>query len=144
MSKLIESMKVLLADTFAFRLKTQFYHWNISGPNFIEYHRFLGDLYEEADSSIDTIAEHIRSLGAFAPGSFKRYLELSTIKDEDTIPEAIVMLRKLSDDNKLLHTSLTVAHTAAEQEKQLGILNFLEGLIDANEKTQWLLNSIIK
>jgi starvation-inducible DNA-binding protein len=144
MEELIELMKKVLADAFAFRLKAQYYHWNIEGPDFVQYHDFLGKLYETADENIDAIAEHIRALGAYAPGSFKRYQELSTIEDEDAVPAALEMINRISADNKKLHESFMAAHAAADSNGQRGIVNFLEGLIDDNEKTQWMLNSVLK
>jgi len=144
MEELIELMKKVLADAFAFRLKTQYYHWNIEGPDFVQYHKFLGKLYEQIDDNIDDIAEHIRSLGAYAPGSFKRYMELTSIEDEDAVPAALEMINRISADNKKLHASMMAAHVVADEAGQRGIVNFLEGLIDANEKTQWMLNSILK
>lgn len=144
MEKLVELMKRLLADTFAFRLKAQYYHWNIEGPDFMQYHDLFSKLYTEADGNIDDIAEHIRALGAYAPGSFVRYSTLTVIQDEDTIPEALEMINRISEDNKKLHASLTAAHTVADELGQRGVVNFLEGLLDANEKTQWMLRATLK
>lgn len=144
MEKLVELMKRLLADTFAFRLKAQYYHWNIEGPDFMQYHDLFSKLYTEADGNIDDIAEHIRALGAYAPGSFGRYSTLTVIQDEDTIPEALEMINRISEDNKKLHASTTAAHTVADELGQRGVVNFLEGLLDANEKTQWMLRATLK
>lgn len=144
MDKLVEQMKKLLASVFAFRLKAQYYHWNVEGPDFMQYHDLFSKLYTEADADVDMIAEHIRTLGAYAPGSFKRFQELATITDEDSIPAALEMINRISEDNKKLHINLMAAHAVAEENNQRGVVNFLEGLIDANEKTQWMLNSILK
>lgn len=144
MDKLIELMKRVLADTFAFRLKAQYYHWNVEGPDFPQYHALFGDLYTAADANIDTIAEHIRALGAYSPGSFGRFSELTTIQDENTIPDAWEMINRIAEDHKKLHAGLMAAHNAAEELGQRGVVNFLEGLLDANEKTQWMLRSTLK
>jgi len=144
MTDLIENMKVLLANVFAFRIKAQYYHWNIEGADFLQYHSYLGEVYQEADSSVDDIAEHIRALGAYAPGGFRRYAELTTIVEDITIQPAAVMFQRLADDNKKVHDTLTKCVNLADKERQRGVINFLEGLIDANEKTQWKLNSLNK
>jgi len=144
MEKLIELMKKVLADTFAFRLKAQYYHWNVEGPDFMQYHGLFSDLYTAADGNIDTIAEHIRALGAYAPGSLGRYQELTVIQDENTIPDAWEMINRIAEDNKKLHAGLMAAHRVADELGQRGVVNFLEGLIDANEKTQWMLRSTLK
>lgn len=140
----IDELKVLLANTYAFMLKAQYYHWNIEGPTFISDHNFLGEIYERAFKEIDQIAESIRSLGSYAPGSFGRFIELATIKDEITIPGSVEMFKRLLEDIDVIHGNLMKIHSEAEAEKQLGILNFIEDLIEQNEKTQWMLRSILK
>lgn len=144
MDKLIELLKRVLADTSAFRIKAQYYHWNVEGPFFKEYHALFSDLYTAADENVDDIAEHIRALGAYAPGSLSRFLALTSIQDEDTIPDAWEMINRISEDNKKLHAGLTAAHAVADELGQSGVVNFLEGLIDANEKTQWMLRATLK
>lgn len=144
MDELIELMKKVLADTFAFRVKAQYYHWNVEGPDFPQYHDLFSDLYTSADGHIDTIAEHIRALGAYAPGSFSRYQALTSIQDEETVPDAWEMINRIAEDNKKLHAVLMAAHAVADELGQRGIVNFLEGLIDENEKTQWMLRSTLK
>lgn len=144
MDKLIELMKRVLADTFAFRLKAQYYHWNVEGPDFPQYHDLFGKLYTAADADVDMIAEHIRALGAYAPGSFGRFQALTSIQDEETIPEAWEMINRIAEDNKKLHAGLMAAHAVADELGQRGVVNFLEGLLDANEKTQWMLRATLK
>ena len=141
--QLIEALKKVLADSFAFRLKAQYYHWNIEGPDFPQYHALLGDLYSSVDEGVDMIAEHIRTLNAYAPGSFGRYKELTTIEDENTLPTAIEMLVRLENDNRTVIQSYNEAHTFAEQFKKNGIVNFIEERIDFHEKQGWMLRSII-
>lgn len=144
MDKLVEALKRVLADTFALRLKAQYYHWNVEGPDFHQYHALFGDLYTAADANIDTIAEHIRALDSYAPGCFSRYMELTSIQDEHTVPNALEMINRISEDNKKLHAGLMTAHKLAEDQGQRGVVNFLEGLLDANEKTQWMLKATLK
>lgn len=144
MDKLIEALKRVLADTFAFRIKAQYYHWNVEGPDFKQYHDLFSDLYTSADANIDDIAEHIRALDAYAPGSFGRFAQLTSIQDENTIPAPLEMVARIAADNQKLHTGLMTAHAIADELGQRGVVNFLEGLLDHNEKTQWMLRSTIK
>ena len=144
MDKLIEALKRVLADTFAFRIKAQYYHWNVEGPDFKQYHDLFSDLYTSADANIDDIAEHIRALDAYAPGSFSRFSQLTSIQDENTIPAPLEMITRIAADNQKLHTGLMTAHAIADELGQRGVVNFLEGLIDSNEKTQWMLRSTAK
>lgn len=144
MDKLIEDMKRLLADVYAYGLKAQNYHWNVEGPNFKEYHALFADVYGKASDDVDAVAEHIRALDAYAPGSLGRFKELTSIQDETTIPVAIEMVSRLHSDNAKVLSAAKIAHMAAEELKQLGVINFLEGLIDEYEKQAWMLRSITK
>ena len=144
MKELVESMKVVLADTFALYLKAHYFHWNIEGPNFVQYHGFLDDFYNEVWGAVDAVAEHIRTLDAYAPGSFARYKELSNIEDETAIPSAISMIKKLQIDNQKMIDSLTKAYKVAETTDKCGLSNFLQDRIDIHEKHGWMLRSIIK
>lgn len=139
-----ELLKKLLASYFAYRVKLQYYHWNVEGPDFAQYHDFFGDLYTSADANVDTIAEHIRAVGAYAPGSFKRYTELSVVECDDTIPSALVMLERARQDTIKVLELLKQVADAAEEAKARGILNFVEGLIDSTEKDLWMLTASTK
>jgi starvation-inducible DNA-binding protein len=116
----------------------------VEGPNFPQYHDFLGGLWEEAFGAIDPIAEHLRTLGAYAPASFLRYKELSIVKDEINIPAAMSMFNKLTVDNSDIIEQLTKAQAIAEKNKKMGLANFLQDRIDAHEKHGWMLHSITK
>ena len=144
MKELVDAMKVVLADTFALYLKAHYFHWNIEGPNFVQYHEFLDDFYNEVWGAVDTTAEHIRALDAYAPGSFTRFKELSSISDELAIPSAISMLTKLETDNQKVIDSLTKAYKSAEEANKIGLSNFLQDRIDIHEKHSWMLRSIVK
>jgi starvation-inducible DNA-binding protein len=144
MDNLIQEMKVTLASTFVFYLKAHGFHWNVEGPNFPQYHEFLGGLWEESFGAVDPIAEHLRTLDAYAPASLSRYSELSVVKEEMNIPSAMAMMTKLTGDNATLIEQLTKTQSLAESNKKMGLANFLQDRIDAHEKHGWMLRSIIK
>jgi starvation-inducible DNA-binding protein len=144
MADLVENMKVVLADTYAFVIKAENYHWNVEGPNFPQYHKFFGKLYKEVDGSIDVIAEHIRAIGAYAPGSLSRFKALTTIEDELNIPEAAEMLKRIGEDNDKVLASLTTAYKAAEEAEELGLSNFLQGRIEIHKKHGWMIKATSK
>lgn len=144
MNELIEAMKVALADSYAFALKSQNYHWNVTGTSFSEYHLFFGGIYEEVQGGIDGIAENIRTLDAFSPASFTRFKELTTIEDELKIPPADKMLSTLADDNVKVLSSLNKAYVLAEKQMKYGISNYLQDRITAHEKWAWMLRSFKK
>ena len=141
---LVDNMKVLLASSFGLYLKATNFHWNVEGPNFPQYHEFLGDFYSDIYGTVDTIAEYIRALDSYAPGSFARFSELSIVEDctEQLMPmEQFTEL--LADSNNML-TYLNGTFVAATAENQQGIANFLAERIDAMQKHNWMLRSILK
>lgn len=144
METLQELMKKVLADTFALYLKSHNFHWNVEGPNFTEYHAFFKGLYEELHASIDLIAEEIRTLDTYAPGSFKRFGELTEIEDELSVPDAMSMLNRLSADNDKVLKTLTLAAKLAEKYEKFGLQDFLTARIDVHEKHGWMLRSFTK
>jgi starvation-inducible DNA-binding protein len=144
MEQLVEKMKVVLSSAFALYLKAHYFHWNVEGPNFPQYHEFFGNFYEEVFGSIDGIAEELRSLGAYSPGSFKRFSELSVVEDEVNVPDALRMARILQMDNMLVIEELKKARDLAEQSDAYGLVNFLEDRLDKHFKHNWMLTSIIK
>lgn len=138
------SLKVVLASSFGFYLKAHNYHWNVEGENFNDYHAFFATLYNEVWGAVDQIAEHIRTLDIYVPGSFGRFYQLSEVKDETNIPTAINMARKLEEDNVKVLAALKDAHKLAEAADKIGIVNFLEERIDIHEKHGWMLRAISK
>ena len=144
MDDLIEEMKISLASTFAFYLKAHNFHWNVEGQNFPQYHSFFEGIYSDAWGAVDGIAEHLRTLGSYAPGSFARYKDLTIVEDELNIPQAMSMMTKLLADNTAMIEQLTKTQSLAEKEKKMGLANYLQDRIDAHEKHGWMLRSIIK
>ena len=141
---LADSLKMVLADSYAFSLKAQNFHWNVSGPHFSEYHKFFGEIYDEVSDAVDVIAEGIRTLDAFAPASFQRFLELSSVQDDTVIPDGLVMISRLAADNERVLASLNRAYEIAEKNKKYGVSNILQDRITAHEKHGWMLRSFIK
>jgi len=143
MEQLLERMKVLLATNFSFYLKLHFFHWNVTGPNFPQYHQFFGDLYEEVFSANDKIAEQIRAIKGFAPGSLTRFMDLTTIKDQvDVVPAEQMLSIAIQDNDKVIEV-ITQAFLAAEQSAEHGLANFLQDRIDIHKKHAWMLRSTL-
>lgn len=141
---LVDQLKTAFANVFCFYIKAQNYHWNIEGQDFPQYHEFLGNLYEEVYGSVDTMAELIRTLDSYAPGTLARIKELSTLEENDVIPDAKTMMMNLLNDNMKVRLSLMVTYQAAESAGEIGISNFLQDRIQAHEKHNWMLRSITK
>jgi starvation-inducible DNA-binding protein len=141
---LSDNLKVLLASTQAFAIKTQNFHWNVEGSNFPQYHEFFNTMYEDVSATIDTIAEYIRILGHYTPGSLTRYSELSIIQDQTKIPRAELMFVESLQDCETLLQLVTAMFDEAASENQHGIENYMAELQDLYGKKAWFIRSTLK
>ena len=141
---LSDNLKTLLGSTFVLYTKTHGFHWNIEGSNFPQYHKFLNKMYDEIYASIDTIAEYIRTLGSYSPGSLGRMLELSIIEEQHKIPRAELMLDELLVDCEKMIKLVTELFDIATQEKAQGIANYLAELQDLYAKKAWMIRATLK
>ena len=141
MEELVEKMKVVLASTFAAKLKAQSYHWNVIGSDFPQLHEFFATIYEDYEGAIDTLAEHIRQLDAFAPQTLTRMTELSVITEDEKIPAAEKMVSNLQSCNENLMNVVIEAYEMAETQKVYGLSNYLQGRIEAHSKLNWMIKA---
>jgi starvation-inducible DNA-binding protein len=144
MDELSQALKIVLANHYAYSLKAQNFHWNVEGPDFSQYHALFGDIYEEVYGSVDTIAERVRTIGFYTPGSFRRYLELSQVEDQVEIPNARSMMEKLLADINALQSSIKVCYDLAEQNSNHGLSNLMAERQDAFAKHAWMLTATLK
>jgi starvation-inducible DNA-binding protein len=144
MQELIEQLKVILGTNFALYLKSHNYHWNIEGNNFPQYHSFLDGFYNDVWAQTDDIAEKIRQLDAYVPGSMIRFLELSVVDEATTVPDALTMMINLKNDNDRYIIQLRAGIVVAEGADEPAIGNFLQDLLAAHQKKAWMLRSIVK
>jgi starvation-inducible DNA-binding protein len=141
---LADNLKILLASTETFSLKSRNFHWNIEGSNFPQYHEFYDDLYNESYGTVDRIAEYIRVLDSYAPASLTRYAELSIIQDQTKIPRAELMFMETQQDIEKMVELVIGMFDIATQERQQGIANYMAELQDFYGKKAWMVRSILK
>jgi starvation-inducible DNA-binding protein len=141
---LSDNLKVLLASTQSFAIKSQNFHWNVEGSDFPQYHEFFDTLYGDVSGTIDRIAEYIRILGHYTPGSLTRYAELSIIQDQTKIPRAELMFAESLQDCETMIQLVTAMFDEAANENQHGIENYMAELQDLYGKKAWFIRSILK
>lgn len=144
MDQLMEAMKKYLATNFAFYLKLHFFHWNVEGMFFKQHHDLFGDLYNEVWAAQDDIAEHIRAIKGYAPGSLQRYIALSAVQDQIDVVDAKEMLTMAHDDNEIVMQTIRDAYQAAELAGELGLANFLQDRLDIHSKHGWMLRATLR
>ena len=137
-----EGLSRVLADTYVLYLKTHAYHWNVTGPLFSSLHLLFETQYNELHDSGDTIAERIRALGHFAPGTYAAYSRLTSIaEDNDSVPAALTMVRNLTLGHEALGRTLRAAFKTAEAGGDQATMDLLIGRMEASDKTAWMLRS---
>jgi starvation-inducible DNA-binding protein len=141
---LSDNLKVLLASTQSFAIKTQNFHWNVEGSNFPQYHAFFDTLYGDVSATIDPIAEYVRILGHYTPGSLTRYAELSIIQDQIKIPRAELMFVESLQDCETMGQLVVAMFDEATAERQQGIANYMAELQDLYGKKAWFIRSTLK
>lgn len=138
-----QGLSVLLADTYTLYLKTHNYHWNVTGPMFQTLHTLFETQYTELSVAVDDIAERIRALGEFAPGSYKEYAKLTSIKEADGIPSAEEMIKDLvKGQEAIAKTARSIVPTADDAADEV-TLDLLTQRMTVHEKTAWMLRSLV-
>lgn len=144
MNELSHATKVVLADTFRFYLKSHYYHWNVEGPHFVSLHELFGNIWQETFAAVDVIAEEIRALDEYTPGSFKRFAELSDIEDEVELIGWEEMVRRLLEDNERVLAAINTCYHIAEKSGAHGLSNLMAERQDAHKKHGWMMRATLK
>lgn len=141
MDELKQALKRAFATTYAFLVKSENFHWNVTGPNFLEYHELFGKIYDEVDDELDDFAERVRALRCWVPASFTQLAEYSSITDTLEVLPKNEMVRTLYVDNGKVHIELMTAYALAEEYGEIGLAAFLSERVDAHRKHGWMLYS---
>ncbi len=136
-----DKLSRLLADSYTLYLKTHNYHWNVTGRMFQTLHLLFETQYTELATAVDGIAERIRALGERAPGSYRDFAKLSTVKDAEAVPNAEDMIRELAADHEI------VSRTAMEVFKEAGkygdeaTISLVTARLEVHQKAAWMLRA---
>ncbi len=141
--QIADGLSRLLADSYILYLKTHNFHWNVEGPMFNTLHQMFMEQYTELWNSLDLIAERIRALGSYAPGSNKKYAQLSSIPEaEDGVP-AKEMIRQLLEGHEAVSKTARSVYPSAEAGSDEATLDLLTQRLQVHEKTAWMLRSML-
>jgi starvation-inducible DNA-binding protein len=138
-----KGLSKLLADSYLLYLKTQNYHWNVTGKMFQPLHTLFEEQYIDLAEAVDQIAERIRALGEFAPGSFSAFTKVTSIKEENSIPIAEEMIHNLVIGNEaVVKTAREIINLCDEAEDDVTTDLMIERM-QRHEKNAWMLRSMI-
>lgn len=132
----------LLADTYTLYLQTHNFHWNVTGPQFRELHLMFEEHYTELAVAVDDIAERIRTLGVAAPGTYKLFAELSSIKEVDGIPSAGDMMKILTRSHEQVVKTCRDTLALAQQASDESSASLISDRMRIHEKTAWMLRAM--
>jgi len=140
--QIAEGLKRLLADSYTLYLQTHNFHWNVTGPQFRELHLMFEEHYTELATAVDDIAERIRTLGVAAPGTYKAFAGLSSIREEEGIPDAGEMVALLTKGHEqVVKTSREVLKTAQDADDE-STAALVSDRMRVHEKTAWMLRAM--
>lgn len=139
-----EGLSRLLADSYTLYLKTHNFHWNVTGPMFSTLHLLFEQHYTELALAVDEIAERIRALGEFAPGSYKQFSELSSISEETGTPSATQMIRQLVEGQEAVTRTARSIFPVVEKANDEATADLLTQRMQIHEKNAWMLRSLLE
>ncbi|KCB34126.1 ferritin-like protein, partial [Bordetella hinzii CA90 BAL1384] len=134
----------LLADSYSLYLMTHNFHWNVTGPLFNTLHNMFMTQYTEEWGALDSIAERIRALGHYAPGTYREYGKLTSIEEPSDVPEALEMVRMLVKGNEAVAKTARAAFEKADAANDQPTADLLTQRLDVHEKNAWMLRSLLQ
>lgn len=146
LSTVAKSLSQILADEFVLYTKTRNAHWNVEGPDFAAMHKFFEHQYETLDETMDEVAERLRMLGHYAPGTLQDFLKLTRLTEESRKKnDSKGFISELLEDHESIITLLRGLITPlAEEQKDFGTSDFITGLMQTHEKMAWMLRAHLK
>ncbi len=137
------NLKKLLADSYTLYLLTHNFHWNVTGSQFRELHLMFEEHYNELALAVDEIAERIRTLGIVAPGTYKAFAELSSIKEVEGVPQANQMIEILNHAHETVVRTCREALKVAQNADDESSASLISDRMRIHEKTSWMLRALL-
>lgn len=142
--KIADGLSRLLADSYTLYLKTHNFHWNVTGPQFNSLHNMFMTQYTEIWNALDMIAERIRSLGYPAPGSYKQFVALSSIPEEEGVPKAKDMIRQLVAGQEAVTRTAREVFKVVDKANDQPTADLLTQRMEVHEKNAWMLRVLLE
>ena len=142
--KIVKGLSVLLADSYTLYLMTHNFHWNVKGPQFNSLHLMFMTQYTEQWNALDMIAERIRALGYPAPGTYKQFVKLATIKEVEGVPNATEMVRYLVAAQEATARTARKLFPVVDAANDQPTADLLTQRLEVHEKTAWMLRSLLE
>lgn len=142
--KIAQGLSKLLADTYSLYLKTHYFHWNVTGPMFNTLHLMFETQYTELAIAVDDIAERIRALDEYAPGTYSQFAKLSSISEPKDVPTATKMIKELVEGHEAVCRTARSVFPAANNADDEATADLATQRLQIHEKTAWMLRSMLE
>ena len=142
--KIADGLSALLADSYTLYLMTHNFHWNVTGPQFNSLHNMFMGQYTEQWNALDVIAERIRALGFPAPGTYKEFVKLASIKEVEGVPKAMDMVRYLVAAQEATARTARKLFPLTDEANDQPTADLLTQRLEVHEKTAWMLRSLLE
>jgi starvation-inducible DNA-binding protein len=143
-AEIVQGLSALLADSYTLYLMTHNFHWNVTGPQFNSLHQMFMVQYTEQWNALDIIAERIRALGAPAPGTYKEFVKLASIKEVEGVPKANDMVRHLVTAQEATARTARKLFPVVDGANDQPTADLLAQRLEVHEKTAWMLRSLLE
>lgn len=142
--KIVDGLSALLADSYTLYLMTHNFHWNVTGPQFNSLHNMFMTQYTEQWTALDELAERIRALGYPAPGTYKEFVKLASIKEVEGVPAANDMIRYLVAAQEATARTARKLFPVVEEAHDQPTADLITRRLEVHEKTAWMLRSLLE
>jgi starvation-inducible DNA-binding protein len=142
--EIAEGLSRLLADSYTLYLMTHNFHWNVTGPQFNSLHLMFMGQYTEQWNALDVIAERIRALGHPAPGTYRQFVKLASIREVEGVPGADDMIRHLVAAQEATARTARKLFAVVDKASDQPTADLLTQRLDVHEKTAWMLRSLLE
>lgn len=144
-AQLAESLKKFLAGSYTLYQKSLYYHWNVTGPQFVSLHALFMEHYTELQTAIDTIAERIRAIGHVTPGTLAEFTRLSALKEDTSLPgDSTAMVRNLLAGHETCSAEARHTLDLAEKSGDQVTVDLMTQRMTVHEKTAWMLRALLE
>ena len=143
-AEIARGLSGLLADSYTLYLTTHNFHWNVTGPMFNTLHLMFMGQYTEQWNALDLIAERIRALGHPAPGTYKEFVRLASIKEVEGVPKALDMVRHLVAAQEATARTARNLFPLVSGANDQPTADLLTQRIEIHEKMAWMLRSLLE
>ncbi|MDF9296259.1 Dps family protein [Geobacillus stearothermophilus] len=142
-TRLIDLVNKQIANWTVLYVKLHNYHWYVTGPQFFTLHEKFEEMYNEAATHIDALAERLLALGGKPVATMKDCLEQASVKEAAGTETAEQMVASIVRDFETMIGELKEGMQLADEVNDETTGDMLLGIHRGLEKHVWMLKSFL-